>query len=91
MSLASFGDAHLAAVLLKKFLKDLPEPIVPEESYAIIKRCPPASDDPADMAAVLYIRETILPALHSHAAVLLLSYVLREPQTIFSPWSLTLP
>ncbi|KZV83435.1 hypothetical protein EXIGLDRAFT_701436 [Exidia glandulosa HHB12029] len=76
VSLASFGDAHLAAVLLKKFLKDLPEPIVPEGCYPIIKRCPLPSDDPADMAAVMYIRESILPALHSHAAVVLLSYVL---------------
>lgn len=81
VSLESFGDAHLAAVLLKKFLKDLPEPIVPEDCYPIIRRCPPASDDPSDVAAVHFIREQILPSLHSHAAVVLLSYILRESVT----------
>ncbi|KAH7099000.1 Rho GTPase activation protein [Auriculariales sp. MPI-PUGE-AT-0066] len=76
VSLESFGDAHLAAVLLKKFLKDLPEPIVPEDCYPIIRKCPPASDNPADVTTVNYIRDQILPSLHSHAAVVLLSYVL---------------
>ena len=36
MSLDTFGDPHLAAVLLKKYLRDLPEPIFTETVYPII-------------------------------------------------------
>ncbi|KAA1469611.1 Rho GTPase activation protein [Dentipellis sp. KUC8613] len=63
VSLDTFNDPHLAAVLLKKYLRDLPEPLFPETLYPIILKCPPPSDDPTDWAALLYIRETILPEL----------------------------
>ncbi len=40
MTLTSYDDPHLAAVLLKKFLRDLPEPIFPESTYGTIRKCP---------------------------------------------------
>ncbi|KAK0457422.1 uncharacterized protein EV420DRAFT_1629839 [Desarmillaria tabescens] len=75
VSLETFGDPHLAAVLLKKYLRDLPEPIFPETLYPTIRRCPIPSSDPADMAAVSFIRETLLPELPP-CAYILLSHVL---------------
>ncbi|KAF7308330.1 Rho GTPase-activating protein 8 [Mycena chlorophos] len=72
VSLDTFGDPHLAAVLLKKYLRDLPDPVFPESLYPIIRRCPlpssqPDSTNPAtverDLAAISYIRDTLLPQL----------------------------
>ncbi|KAJ7194233.1 hypothetical protein GGX14DRAFT_476661 [Mycena pura] len=72
VSLDTFGDPHLAAVLLKKYLRDLPEPIIPESLYPIVRWCPmpsslPDTNDPAtverDLAAIAYIRDMILPQL----------------------------
>ncbi|KAF7306821.1 Rho GTPase-activating protein 8 [Mycena indigotica] len=72
VSLDTFGDPHLAAVLLKKYLRDLPEPVFPENLYPLIRRCPsPLTDttttNPAtverDLAAIAYIRDIILPQL----------------------------
>uniref|UniRef100_D8QBF2 Rho-GAP domain-containing protein n=1 Tax=Schizophyllum commune (strain H4-8 / FGSC 9210) TaxID=578458 RepID=D8QBF2_SCHCM len=75
VSLETFGDPHLAAVLLKKYFRDLPEPIFPDTTYPIIRKCPVPTSDPADMSAVLYIRENILPELMP-CAYILLSHVL---------------
>jgi Rho GTPase-activating protein 1 len=61
--------------LIKKYLRDLPEPIFPESLYPAIRRCPMPSDDPGDVAAVTYVRESLLPLL-PHCAYILLSYVL---------------
>ncbi|KAG5641048.1 hypothetical protein DXG03_006293 [Asterophora parasitica] len=71
VSLDTFGDPHLAAVLLKKFLRDLPDPIFPENIYPTIRRCPPPANDPSDMASIIYIRDTLLPALPPCAYILL--------------------
>ncbi|OSX56415.1 hypothetical protein POSPLADRAFT_1159761 [Postia placenta MAD-698-R-SB12] len=76
VSLDTFGDPHLAAVLLKKFLRDLPTPLFPEHLYPLISRCPAPSDDPADLSSILYIRETLLPEL-PHCSYILLSNVLQ--------------
>ena len=73
----TIGDPHLAAVLLKKYFRDLPEPIFPESLYPAIRRCPPPSDDPNDMSSVTYIRETLLPEL-APCVYILLSHYLRE-------------
>lgn len=62
VSLDSFGDPFLAAVLIKKYLRDLPEPIFPESLYPIIRRCPPPSDS-SDLSAINFIRDTLLPEL----------------------------
>ncbi|KAG6334840.1 hypothetical protein ID866_4245 [Astraeus odoratus] len=71
VSLGTFNDPHLAAVLLKKYLRDLPEPPFPETLYPIIRQCPTPSDDLDDMAAVTYIRETLLPQVKPCMYILL--------------------
>ncbi|KAF5311643.1 hypothetical protein D9611_009519 [Ephemerocybe angulata] len=76
VSLETFGDPHLAAVLLKKFLRDLPEPIFPESLYPTIRACPLPSNDPNDMNAVMYIRESLLPYL-TPCAYIVLSAILQ--------------
>jgi Rho GTPase-activating protein 1 len=85
VSLDTFGDPHLAAVLLKKYLRDLPEPVIPESLYPVVRRCPMPSSatdttDPAnverDLAAIAYIRDVLLPQLPL-CVYILLSHVLR--------------
>lgn len=76
VSLKGFGDPHIAAVLLKKYLRDLPQPIFPESLYPIIQGCPIHTNDPSDMSSINYIRETLFPELVP-CAYILLSYVLR--------------
>ncbi|KAI0248596.1 Rho GTPase activation protein [Lactifluus subvellereus] len=75
VSLDSFDDPHLAAVLLKKYLRDLPEPLFPENLYPVIQQCPVPAADARDWSAVVYIRETLLPAL-PRCHYILLSYIL---------------
>ncbi|KAJ7037499.1 hypothetical protein C8F04DRAFT_413549 [Mycena alexandri] len=84
VSLDTFGDPHLAAVLLKKYLRDLPEPIIPENLYPVVRRCPmPSSSadttDPAnverDLASIAYVRDVLLPQLPL-CVYILLSHVL---------------
>ncbi|KAG6884912.1 hypothetical protein C0993_007279 [Termitomyces sp. T159_Od127] len=75
VSLKTFGDPHLAAVLLKKYLRDLPEPIFFENLYPLIRRCPLPTNDPSDVTSVAYIRENILTAI-SPCAYILLSQIL---------------
>ena len=77
VSLDTFNDPHLAAVLIKKFLRDLPTPIFPEGTYSLIQRCPIPSNEPEDVSGITYIRETILPEL-PRCSYILLSHVLRE-------------
>ncbi|KZT09163.1 Rho GTPase activation protein [Laetiporus sulphureus 93-53] len=76
VSLDTFGDPHLAAVLLKKYLRDLPVPLFPEDLYAMISRCPAPTDDTSDMSSITYIRETLLPEL-PHCSYIVLSHVLQ--------------
>ncbi|KAF5371987.1 hypothetical protein D9615_008144 [Tricholomella constricta] len=68
VSLDTFADPHLAAVLLKKYLRDLPEPIFPENLYPVIRRCPPTTHDLSDMASIIYIREILLPNIPPSSA-----------------------
>ncbi|KII90719.1 hypothetical protein PLICRDRAFT_137120, partial [Plicaturopsis crispa FD-325 SS-3] len=75
VTLESFGDPHLAAVLLKKYLRDLPEPIIPESLYPVIRRCPTPTNDPGDMSGVSYIRDTILVELPPCVYILLSHYL----------------
>ncbi|KAK2463764.1 hypothetical protein APHAL10511_004202 [Amanita phalloides] len=76
VSLHTFNDPHIAAVLLKKFFRDLPEPIFPERLYPMIQMCPLPSPDPTDTSSIQYIQETVLPELAPCACVLL-SHVFR--------------
>lgn len=77
VSLETFNDPFLAAVLLKKYLRDLPAPLFREHTYAVIKRCPIPTLDPSDVSAITYIRETLLPQLPP-CVYILLSNVLRR-------------
>ena len=77
VTLSNFGDAHLAAVLLKKYLRDLPEPIFPETLYSTICHCPPPSSDPTDITSIQYIRDVLLPSL-PFCAYIVLSCILRK-------------
>ncbi|KAG9091697.1 hypothetical protein FRC06_000450 [Ceratobasidium sp. 370] len=43
VTLSQYADPHIAAVLLKKFLRDLPEPIFSDTLYPLIARCPPST------------------------------------------------
>ncbi|KAI0315610.1 hypothetical protein OF83DRAFT_1131219 [Amylostereum chailletii] len=75
VSLENFGDPHLAAVLLKKYIRDLPEPLFPESMYDVIARCPAPTFEPDDWSAVLYLREHLFPFL-PRCNYILLSHVL---------------
>lgn len=81
VSLDSFDDPHLAAVLLKMYLRDLPEPLFPEPLYPVIQQCPVPTEDPSDWSAVLYIRESLFPAL-PRCNYILFSYILRTSYII---------
>jgi len=76
VSLETFNDPNLAAVLIKKFLRDLPTPIFSEGMYSVIQRCPIPSDEPGDVSAITYIRGTILPEL-PRCSYILLTHVLQ--------------
>ncbi|KXN90933.1 Rho GTPase-activating protein 8 [Leucoagaricus sp. SymC.cos] len=71
VSLTNFGDPFLAAVLIKKYLRDLPDPIFPERLYPVIRRCPPPTASPSDMTAITYMRDTLFPELVPCAYILL--------------------
>ncbi|KAF9527505.1 hypothetical protein CPB83DRAFT_855894 [Crepidotus variabilis] len=78
VSLETFGDPYLAAVLIKKYLRDLPTPIFPEMMYSSIRRCPVSfgeTDMDAELACIQYIREGLLPELVP-CAYILLTYIL---------------
>ncbi|KAL4072880.1 hypothetical protein V8B97DRAFT_2023198 [Scleroderma yunnanense] len=70
VTLQTFNDPHLAAVLLKKYLRDLPDPPFPEMLYSVIRQCPNPCD-PTDVAATMYIRDTLLPRLKPCVYILL--------------------
>ncbi|KAG8214398.1 Rho GTPase-activating protein [Butyriboletus roseoflavus] len=40
VSLETFDDPHLASVLIKKYLRDLPNPPFPESLYPVVRQCP---------------------------------------------------
>jgi Rho GTPase-activating protein 1 len=82
VSLDTFGDLHLAAVLQKKYLRKLQEPNFPESLYGANKKCPPLTSDPADVLAVAYVREMFLTELPP-CSYSLLSHVLCESSFYF--------
>ncbi|KAF5346657.1 hypothetical protein D9758_013222 [Tetrapyrgos nigripes] len=63
------GGPHLAAVLLKKYLRDLPEPVFGEDMYAIIRKRPMLTSDPGHVEAVR------LPELKPCVYILLSHYL----------------
>ncbi|KEP51997.1 Rho GTPase-activating-like protein [Rhizoctonia solani 123E] len=78
VTLAQYHDPHIAAVLIKKFLRDLPEPIFSGSLYPVIAKCPPSTGwgvDGLSDACVEYIREVLLPAMGWGCRVVLLGYI----------------
>ena len=87
VSLSTFNDPHIPAVLLKKFFRDLPIPVFPDFTYSTIQGCPYPSNDQnnssgheANRACVDYIRTNVIPLVDkiSPPALIVLSYVLRK-------------
>ncbi|KIM28453.1 hypothetical protein M408DRAFT_329507 [Serendipita vermifera MAFF 305830] len=74
VNLSQFGDANLAAVLIKKFFRSLPEPIFPDSMFATIRKCPDPDVLETRDDAVDYIRDKILGELEGNKQ-LLLNYV----------------
>lgn len=83
VSLDRFDDPHLAAVLLKKYIRDLPEPLFPEALYPVVQQCPVPTEDPSDWSAILYIRESLFSAFPG-CNYILLSYILRASYFILT-------
>jgi Rho GTPase-activating protein 1 len=71
VDLSQFGDANLAAVLIKKYFRALPEPIFPELTFGTIRRCPNPDVNGNRGAVIEYIRERILGELEGNKQVLL--------------------
>jgi len=78
VNLRAYGDPHLAAVLLKKFLRDLPTPIFEQEMYVLIRGCPSPSSGGDQTPCNLYIRNQLLPRLQPSSKLVLLKYVICE-------------
>ena len=78
IELASYQDPHLAAVLIKKFFREMNEPLFPSSTYELIGRCPkiPTTAEP-DEEVVRFIKDKLFAQLSQQAQVLL-GYVLRE-------------
>ncbi|KAF8312119.1 Rho GTPase activation protein [Clavulina sp. PMI_390] len=78
VSLSYFDDPNISAVLLKKFFRDLPQPIFSESMYPLIQACPLPTTDASDRSCVDYIRNTIIPMVDSTSppALIVLSYVI---------------
>lgn len=85
VDLNQYKDPHLPAVLLKVFLRNLPEPIFPVSLYSIIKNCPNPSaksvandsnNEATSQEAIQYIRNILLPSINPPCALILLSYIL---------------
>jgi len=74
--LRAYNDPHLAAVLLKKFLRDLPAPMFGPNMYSLIGGCPLPLKGGDPRACKLYIRNQILPSLQPPCKQALLKYVI---------------
>ncbi|KAG8823480.1 hypothetical protein FRC19_003733 [Serendipita sp. 401] len=71
VDLLQYGDANLAAVLIKKFFRSLPQPIFPDSIFHVIRNCPnPDVEDTRD-DAIQYIREKIMGELEGNKQILL--------------------
>ena len=71
VDIANYGDPHLAAVLIKKFFRMLPQSIFSEDMYSIIRKCPMPDDEGTRAASIEYVREQVIGGLPGNAQVLL--------------------
>lgn len=76
VKISDYPDApHLAASLLKLFLRELPVPVFPSSLYPVILACPSIQPNSSNLEVMAYIQEKLIDQL-SAPAVKLLSYVL---------------
>ena len=71
VDIAKYADPHLAAVLIKKFFRMLPQSIFSEDMYSIIRKCPVPDDEGTKAASIEYVREQVIGGLPGNAQVLL--------------------
>ena len=71
VNLVQFSDANLAAVLIKKFFRALPEPIFPDSTFSVIRKCPNPDSPETREDAVEYIRDKIIGDLEGNKQILL--------------------
>lgn len=72
--LESYDDPHLAAVLLKKFLREMPTPLFPSSTYETIARCPPVVASTSETSEwKTYVNDKILRVMHAPERALLSS------------------
>lgn len=71
VDIAHYGDPHLAAVLIKKFFRMLPQSIFNEDLYSVIRKCPVPDDEGTRAASIEYVREEVIGGLPGNAQVLL--------------------
>jgi len=71
VDIAHYDDPHLAAVLIKKFFRMLPQSIFSEDMYSVIRKCPVPDDEGTRAASIEYVREEIIGGLAGNAQVLL--------------------
>jgi len=76
VALRAYGDPHLAAVLLKKFLRDLPSPLVEQNLYSVFSLCPPPSKL-GEVVSKRYIRDQLLPRFLPKCKLLLFRHVMQ--------------
>lgn len=71
VDIAHYDDPHLAAVLIKKFFRMLPQSIFSEDLYNVIRKCPVPDDEGTRAASIEYVREEVIGGLPGNAQVLL--------------------
>jgi Rho GTPase-activating protein 1 len=71
VDIANYDDPHLAAVLIKKFFRMLPQSIFSEGMYSVIRKCPVPDDEGTKAASIEYVREEVIGGLPGNAQVLL--------------------
>lgn len=71
VDIAHYDDPHLAAVLIKKFFRMLPQTIFSEDMYSVIQKCPVPDDEGTRAASIEYVREEVIGGLPGNAQILL--------------------
>ena len=71
VDIAHYDDPHLAAVLIKKFFRMLPQSIFSEDMYGVIRKCPVPDDEGTRATSIEYVREEVIGGLPGNAQILL--------------------
>ena len=71
VDIAHYDDPHLAAVLIKKFFRMLPQSIFSEDLYSVIRKCPVPDEEGTRATSIEYVRQEVIGVLPGNAQVLL--------------------